>query len=84
MSVKRRASFMHEKVGLRITKEQKICSRRSSGRLLFCPESVLCGSGTSGTEFCVRKNCIGKKQEAVYNKLKFRAFLSQSERRNAK
>lgn len=37
----------------------------------------------SSTEFPVRKNCIGKKREAVYNKLKFRAFLSQSERRNA-
>lgn len=38
----------------------------------------------SSTEIPVRKNCIGKKREAVYNKLKFRAFLSQSERRNAK
>ena len=37
----------------------------------------------SSTEFPVRKNCIGKKREAVYNKLKFRAFLSQGERRNA-
>lgn len=37
----------------------------------------------SSIESSVCKNCIGKKREAVYNKLKFRAFLSQSERRNA-
>lgn len=37
----------------------------------------------SSTESSVCKNCIGKKREAVYNKLKFRAFLSQGERRNA-
>lgn len=29
----------------------------------------------SSTESSVRKNCIGKKREAVYNKLKFRAFF---------
>lgn len=37
----------------------------------------------SSTEFPARKDCIGKKREAVYNKWEFRAFLSQSGRRNA-